>query len=425
MKLFIVAPSQVKIFGTVKPSAQLGMDDPLRRFCKRISVGRCGMVEAPAADENVHRFALEFQRDFIAVSRPCVIKGLISEWPALTSWRDLSTLRHKVTGNVTVALTPNGFADAITRVNAARFRPPLGLASNDSAGQSHGILAEQETNAEAVDVFATPQQTQMSFCAFIDRLLLQGTIDHPRVVAYAQFQNSSLTREYSELQPDILPNVKQLGEILFGTACEAENLWIGTHHSVTTMHRDWSENLYCVVTGRKVFTLIPPWEGQWLPKLHCAEVQYDGLLDTEARDWSVRLADPVRHPDETELDEGDGAVAPDCSKRSELLLAADSVGQRLEEIPWIVSDIADPAKAAEMVQRYPDFAKCHPITVVVEAGETLYIPAMWYHRVAQEESPLKGQPCVMAVNYWFDMQFGPVYHLQQLAQAFFSQNSKQ
>ena len=39
----------------------------------------------------------------------------------------------------------------------------------------------------------------------------------------------------------------------------------------------------------------------------------------------------------------------------------------------------------------------HPLRVSVRAGETLYLPAGWWHAVAQEG-------VTAAVNYWYDME---------------------
>lgn len=40
----------------------------------------------------------------------------------------------------------------------------------------------------------------------------------------------------------------------------------------------------------------------------------------------------------------------------------------------------------------------HPIRVHVKAGEMLYLPALWFHRVSQTCE-------TVGVNYWYDMQF--------------------
>ena len=48
----------------------------------------------------------------------------------------------------------------------------------------------------------------------------------------------------------------------------------------------------------------------------------------------------------------------------------------------------------------------HPQTVVVSAGECLYLPCLWYHRVETV-----GETVSIAVNYWYDMDFGGTAYL--------------
>lgn len=43
------------------------------------------------------------------------------------------------------------------------------------------------------------------------------------------------------------------------------------------------------------------------------------------------------------------------------------------------------------------------LQVTVYAGDVLYLPAMWYHYVQQDELE---QEAVIAVNCWVDMEFG-------------------
>lgn len=50
--------------------------------------------------------------------------------------------------------------------------------------------------------------------------------------------------------------------------------------------------------------------------------------------------------------------------------------------------------------------------VVLEAGETLYLPSLWYHQVSQTHDKCS---YTTAVNYWFDMSFGPTYGLYEAA----------
>lgn len=53
------------------------------------------------------------------------------------------------------------------------------------------------------------------------------------------------------------------------------------------------------------------------------------------------------------------------------------------------------------------------LEVTLHAGDILYLPAMWYHYVMQDEGTADA---VIAVNYWFDMRFGERYALHSLLQ---------
>lgn len=41
---------------------------------------------------------------------------------------------------------------------------------------------------------------------------------------------------------------------------DATNVWVGDERSVTAMHKDNYENIYCQIMGKKLFTLISPLE---------------------------------------------------------------------------------------------------------------------------------------------------------------------
>lgn len=50
--------------------------------------------------------------------------------------------------------------------------------------------------------------------------------------------------------------------------------------------------------------------------------------------------------------------------------------------------------------------------IVLEAGQTLYLPSLWYHQVSQTHSQA---PYTIAINYWFDMSFSQNYNLYETA----------
>jgi phospholipase A2 len=68
---------------------------------------------------------LEFHRKYVAANKPCIIRGAIEHWDALTRWTPeyLKTAVGHV--EVTVDFTPNGKGDAVTTLGA-QLRPAKG-----------------------------------------------------------------------------------------------------------------------------------------------------------------------------------------------------------------------------------------------------------------------------------------------------------
>ena len=61
----------------------------------------------------------------------------------------------------------------------------------------------------------------------------------------------------------------------------------------------------------------------------------------------------------------------------------------MPEVRW--SSVLDPTDSAAL------HSEAHPIHITVRAGETLYLPAGWWHYVRQSE-------VTIAVNHWYDME---------------------
>ncbi|KAH0839749.1 clavaminate synthase-like protein [Lanmaoa asiatica] len=176
---------------------------------------------------------LEFSR-LVHLSRPVVIKGL--EFPALTKWTDDYLVQRMGGQSISVAVSPNGRADAVTSAPDGRL------------------------------YFAEP---------FIDSMtlhdLLKKLCSDEKYVHYLQSQNGNLysedffsggedASEFASLRADVPPEVNFVRDTLDRTP-DAVNLWIGGSDSVTSIHSDPYENIYTVVRGTKHFTLLPPSEG--------------------------------------------------------------------------------------------------------------------------------------------------------------------
>jgi peptidyl-lysine (3S)-dioxygenase / protease len=112
---------------------------------------------------------------------------------------------------------------------------------------------------------------------------------------------------------------------------EAVNLWLGNSRSVSALHQDNYENIYCQIIGKKHFVLLPPLSSPCVGEQDLKPASYvrrDGKLDI--------------------LEEEGGAV----------------------RFPtW------DPDNPDERATRYSYLA--NPIRITLEPGDILYLPALW------------------------------------------------
>lgn len=76
--------------------------------------------------------------------------------------------------------------------------------------------------------------------------------------------------------------------------------------------------------------------------------------------------------------------------------------EAMEKVPWIPLDPLAPDLA-----RYPNYSQARALCCTVQAGEMLYLPALWFHHVQQSHG------CI-AVNYWYDMEYDLKYSYFQL-----------
>lgn len=423
--------------------------------------------EDTAADASVRVLTeQEFMREFLFRLRPCIILGAMAEWPAMTKWRsdaylfdldghlpppseadpsdedseceESSPLTSEAPARggeedcfpkepqdgkkrVTVALTPNGYADAVTQVT---------YTSTDGEKAAQGAEATERIFLSAAEVKLTlPELYQMLKAnPGVSATLPSATIDMRAykeaqwsgAIAYAQLQNNCFNTEYKHLRADVVPNVEKFGTRIFGSEPEASNAWLGTGVSVSSLHQDWVENLYSVVRGVKEFLLIPPWEGIFVPRPEipsaCFELD-EAASSSEKLDFRFK---PYPVKDNSVMPWMDFDVTPEFVETSDEATIVEALNRNIEAchqrslagIPEALRSDLPPKKATTL----------HPLVAHVHPGETLYLPSMWLHRVSQradetdittrahhrasgsssEEMPL---PLIAAVNYWFDMSF--------------------
>lgn len=220
-------------------------------------------------------------------------------------------------------------------------------------GRADSILWVDSRNEEC---FVYPAEAKMTISEFFDCMNERK----PDLVPYLSQQNDNLRSEFPELVEDIKLDIQLATDVFESGAPEAANLWIGDDRSVSSIHKDHYENFYAVISGAKTFTLLPPTDCVYLPEKVYPTAKYEisGGSDTLG---SLQLS------------------SENCPTTS---------------LSWISLDPDDP----HVCEKYPSFARTHPLRCTVYPGEVLYIPAMWYHRVSQTVPTI-------SVNFWYDQRF--------------------
>ncbi|QRV87364.1 phospholipase [Ceratobasidium sp. AG-Ba] len=214
------------------------------------------------------------------------------------------------------------------------------------------------TLPDGVRCFAEPHTELLTMGELLNAINISEQ-DSSSEVRYLQSQNGNMytatdfepgSGSASELAPllsDVPREVSWASEALDRTP-DAVNIWIGGSRSVTSIHSDPYENIYTVVRGAKHFILLPPTEGHTLHEQRVPHARY------------------IR-------------PSPDSALQLELLNPPSTVR-------WAS---ADPGNNE------------HALRVTVQKGESLYLPAGWWHHVAQSGG--EDGVCI-AVNWWYDLE---------------------
>lgn len=209
-------------------------------------------------------------------------------------------------------------------------------------------------------------EVEMTLSEFFP-LLNNSDLNAP--VYYLQSQNGNLSAdgELSTLYDDVGEGPSFAREV-FAAPHEVANVWIGDGRSVTSTHKDPYENIYSVIRGSKSFTLLPPTEFYTLHEQLYTHAKYSYTPSTLS-----------------------STSTPSSFK---VIPTTPSL-----KIPWIPIDIENPD-----LELYPRFVHAKPYTFTLHAGDMLYLPSLWYHRVAQTSGPSPSEEdeveAAIAVNWW-------------------------
>lgn len=215
---------------------------------------------------------------------PVLLKGLVAEWPCV---------RASMAGHAKIAQYLS------ERATAAPV--PFSAASPEIQGCFHYAEDLQGLNF---------QRAEAPLAIIIDQLMKFAELESPPSLAAQGIVIQSVLPAFAAENPmPLLP------------AQTVSRLWIGNAAKVAT-HNDPSDNIACVVAGRRRFTLFPP---EQLPNL------YMGPFDPTPAGTPISMVH-VTNPD---------------------------------------------------LDRYPRFAQAMNAAVIadMEPGDALYIPYQWFHHV--------------------------------------------
>lgn len=364
---------------------------------------------------------IEFAKH-VGNNTPLVVREFASLWPALSSSQDsgvegkwTNEFLTRVMGEteVSVAITGDGRADAVVSVEDGRARQDVKSSVKEQIVQVNGTSRCYKDGDR--HVFATPHTAQLPFSTALSyilstqqRLPVPNTSSHVtcakygtrqttsterplsntphQPIIYLQAQNDCLRSEYPHLinhlpMTDLHP--AWITDVL-GESPEAINLWIGTKHSVSTMHSDPYENIYVVIRGSKTFVIAPPGEAWFYSKSWFSTAEWMESQEPSQNDESGDKTATNEH--------GAGEV----NKVPHVTLQAT---EDASKIPWYA--IPHPLHVSKaLLEKYPRLRhRPQPYTVTVHAGDMLYLPRGWLHHVEQQED--EDGLCV-AVNSWFE-----------------------
>jgi hypothetical protein len=220
-----------------------------------------------------------FEREIVPKGEPAVLRGLVSGWPIVAAARD---------GDDALAAVLRGAASGEpfeAWFGAPEIEGRFGY-TPDFSGFNH------ERRLATVD-------------QLLDLLLRQKGHERP----FSMYAGGIPIRKHL---PGLLPAIP--APVLDTSKATLISLWLG-NRTRTAAHWDLPQNLACVVTGRRRFTLFPT---DQLPNLYVGPLDFTlagqpiSLVDVEKPDFEQhpRFAEALEHARQAELGPGDALYMP-------------------------------------------------------------------------------------------------------------------
>ncbi|KAF8981525.1 JmjC domain-containing protein 7 [Entomortierella lignicola] len=312
-------------------------------FHRYVSANRPVIITLPSTATTIHEPSLG--------RAPPTTQEMQWTWPAYTKWTNEYLAKTLGQKEITVACTPNGWADAV--VDDKYFAMPCEKKMTfDQFLDGMPIRTYKNRHGSDIEGNVDKQENYYQLKNWTEDLGLDDEkhkVNPYHEVRYIQLQNGNLMTEYEELLEDIPSDIPFASEALAKNP-DAVNFWYGDERSTTSLHK---EKQYIAAT----------------------------YVDTQ---------NPTS---QSEHDSTKDPLLPSQYKLEPM--------EPLTYTKWIALNPSHEPRD-EILEKYPRFHMCQPFKVELNPGELLYLPAMWYHQVEQE--PDHEGKCI-AVNWWYDMGF--------------------
>jgi hypothetical protein len=395
--------------------------------------------------------AMEFLRNFVAVSRPCIIRNVpMSTHPPIDTIDPKTkcgiTLDALVQMNpnleLTVDVTPDGYGDCLRRI---RKRPVSNRHDDNVDTDDHHDDSQQAPNptvgaaTKTTLCFVQPTQRTMTIQQFQQKLRQQQSTKQLHSTTTKWKQSDRMDRIFDVVLPTCTTDdddwVKDLHQdraddnendhddnddddgVLYYSRqndclrTELSSIWDQMQLPHTF---DWVQGVFG--NTLPMDNIIEPsainiWIGNECSASAMHKDYYENLYYVASGEKIITLCPPsdVAFLYEQEYISGRFVQDPH-DKDTTWKVQLDN-----QKVHWVGADVTRTDTDRKwQVQKLPLLQYTTPITVRVQAHEMLYIPALWFHHVTQSCETI-------AINYWFEMNFHtPLYtyfHLLQQMQA--------
>lgn len=339
-------------------------------------------------------------------------KDVLPDFPALSLWQDPEYLKKALSNvDLTVAQTPTGLADAPGLRNTAFLQPHV--VSMNASQFLHHLKNPDNSTSDTTNSANnnTPKASNNTSAEEDDDTVL-----------YMQSQNNNFPREFPPLANDAPHSIPWANEALNVDGPAAVNLWLGDYCTTSRLHNDNYENLYIQVSGSKEIYLIPPGDAYALDERFLKPLSYgsdmtlhdsfaealQSLQDGDGASFSASTCTQSQNIPKSGKCSNDSQAAADtngsdnssakfANSTQKKTAGTDMDSQMPPEIatPNILFPTVDPSNPSTFNDIYSNYAFVY--RVVLNPGDMLYMPALWYHQVRV----IDGAPNV-SLNYWYD-----------------------